>query len=436
MSIEELVKKFVSLASKPILSKTENEVARQLMKQLKEAGMSNEEISELSKGKWTPSTIKFYTPAVKSSHPSPWQSAVALLDNLISTNMTLDDVETAVTVFQDLSSQGIMLEQVVDLLLAVDSASLDVNTIVQQHQALKEFGISPEDVAKVLALKKELEAKGLSLDSLQLLVELASGYGDTQKVLEAVSTYGSLEQLKAEIKTANEELDSLSEQTASVKEKLEETQTKLSELNKPLQAYHKASELGFGEQELADLASLTNKFGGLKAVFQALKEYTNYAHIKSNVAKAKSELDNLKLETNKVSVKHSHLTTAISMCQTLMSEYKFGLDAIATILSIAKKYGNPIDLLKAIETYGKLEAVQQELAQLKGKIAERKELLAQLEGKYQEMLEKVESLNAAALKIGAAVGKVENQLPSLWSWIRIHVLLARRVTVIDILLGK
>lgn len=110
MTIEEATKKFVSLAGKPILSKAEHGEAQKLMRQLKEVGMTNEEISKLSGGKWTPSTIKFYTPGVKSVHPSLWQSAVALLDNLVSTNMTLDDVETAVTVFEDLNSQDINLD--------------------------------------------------------------------------------------------------------------------------------------------------------------------------------------------------------------------------------------------------------------------------------------------------------------------------------------
>lgn len=51
MDIEEIIKKFVALASKETLSKAEHEEARQLMQQLKEEGMTNEQISKLSKGK-------------------------------------------------------------------------------------------------------------------------------------------------------------------------------------------------------------------------------------------------------------------------------------------------------------------------------------------------------------------------------------------------
>ncbi len=410
MNIETMVSRLTNLSAKSTLSKVEHEEVRTLMRQLKAAGFSNDEISEISNGKWTPSTVKFYTPGIKPAQPSPWQNAVTLLDSLISNNMTLGDVETAVAVFKELDSKSTNLEQVIDLLLKVESASVDLDTMVEQHKSLKEFELSPEDIANMLALKKELEAKGLSLESLPTLVKLASNYGDLQKVLEAIAAYGSLEEVRAKINLATNELESLSTQAGSANQKLQEAQARLSELSKPLDAYHKAVELGFGEKELVSLSLLAGKLGGPKAVLQALKEYANLAEIKNRVSKAKSELSALESEITKLNTKHSHLATAINMCQTLINQYKFGLDALATTLSLAGKYGDPLTVLKTIEAYGKLQAIQQKLAMLEGKIAERQELLAQLEGKHKEALEQLESLNAAALKVGAAVSKVENQL--------------------------
>lgn len=61
MSIDQLATKFVSLAAKSTLTKAEHGEAQKLMRQLKEAGMSNEEISKLSNGKWSVPTVKRYT---------------------------------------------------------------------------------------------------------------------------------------------------------------------------------------------------------------------------------------------------------------------------------------------------------------------------------------------------------------------------------------
>jgi len=69
-----------------------------------------------------------------------------------------------------------------------------------------------------------------------------------------------------------------------------------------------------------------------------------------------------------------------------------------------------VDVLKGLEAYGKLEALQQELGNLEGGVAGRKKLLAELEGKYHEELEGMESLHATALKVGAEVSEVQREL--------------------------
>jgi chromosome segregation ATPase len=145
-------------------------------------------------------------------------------------------------------------------------------------------------------------------------------------------------------------------------------------------------------------------------VLKAIKGYTNYLEIKNKVSEARAELGSLESDINKLSAKHSHLTSAISMCQTLISKYKFGLDAIATIFSVASKYGEPIAVLKNVEAYGKLESIQNELTGLEGKVAERRRLLTELEGKYNEVLEQLKSLNEMALKVGADIAGVKSQL--------------------------
>lgn len=143
-------------------------------------------------------------------------------------------------------------------------------------------------------------------------------------------------------------------------------------------------ELGFGEKELVSLSLLAGKLGGPKAVLQALKEYPNLAEIRNRVSKAKSELSALESEITKVNTKHSHLATAINMCETLINQYKFGLDAVATVLSVAEKYGSALDVLKALEGHKKLEALDQERAKREGEVSQLKEEIAQLEGQRKQ----------------------------------------------------
>ena len=410
MTIEELAKRLVILANKTTLSKAEHEETRKAMCQLKKEGMSNEEIARLSDGKWTVSTVKGYTKGIKAADPNPWQDVATLLNNLISSNMTLDDVETAVTLHYDLEEQGVTLEQVIDLLLTVDPDSVDLATVIQHTKELAESGLTPKGVAEAVGLKKELEDEGFSLDSLPVLTKLAQNYGDAQKVLEAVSAYGSIGELQNEISSAKKELQDLSAEKAYIHKQLAETQTMLSELAKPLQAYHSAVDLGFGEEELADLAALAEKYGGPKAVLQALKAYGNYGGITDRISKAKAHLDSLKTEINKLDAKHNHLKSAIAMCDSLIHDHKLGLDAIATLLSIAKKYGEPASVLKAVQMYGNAKAMTQKLTELEAKVQETEKLSNQLEGQHKASLKHLESLSAITLKVGADVAKLESRL--------------------------
>ena len=97
------------------------------------------------------------------------------------------------------------------------------------------------------------------------------------------------------------------------------------------------------------------------------------------------------------------------MCETLINQYKFGLDAVATVLSVAERYGSALEVLKAVEAYGKLEALNQETAKRGGEASQLTKEIAQLEGQRKQTQESLASLSALAVEVGNQVGKVEGQ---------------------------
>jgi len=407
MNIEELVKKFVALASKETLSKSENEEARKLMGQLKKAGMSNSEISVLSDGKWSESTVKGYTTGIKTSEPSPWGDAISLLNDLISTGMSLDDVDTTLTIDKDLKSRDVGLDDIVEILLAADSASVDVATITQQIKQLKDSGLSLTNVGEVIKLKGSLEEAGFSLDSLPALASLVQKYGDSTKVLEALDAYFSLKEIHADTAVAKKELEDVNNEAIASSQKMQETEAKTAELQKPIQAYGTALKLGFGEKELTSIVDLTNKFGGPGQVFKALKMYTNITELTDKISSVKSKLATLNTTVSQLETKHSHMITAVDMCETLIHKYKLGMDAIALLLSLAGKHGEAVEVFRAMEAYENIIAMKQELTKLEGKVSETKNLLAKLEGQHETVQKHLDSLCELALTVGAEVGKVK-----------------------------
>lgn len=410
MNLEETINELVSLAGKESISKVELTQARQLMRTLKGGGMSNMEISALVSGKWSESTVKGYTKGVKAENTSPWQNIAGLLHDVIKTGIDLEDLDTAVVMVEDLKSRGVTLNDMAEIFLTADEASISLETLVQLAKTIKEGGLKPNDVTDTVEMKKQLEENSLSLDCLPALTKLAQAYGETQKVIEAFSAYGSLSELKKEVEVTQDNLGELKAGVNSLEQKSQKAKTDLSELEKPLQAYQKIFSLGFDGEELVKLANLAELYGGHKVVLQALTLYAGYQEIIKKTGEAKSQLNTLQIETGKINVKYDHLKSAVTMCDSLLYTHKFGLDAIVSILAVAKKYGQPFNVLKALETYGSLQLMLENLEESQGKVHETEKLLHQLEGQYQAALEHLDSLSARALKVGTEITNVEKKL--------------------------
>ena len=410
MTIEDTVQKLQSLAAKPTLTKAEHKAAQQLMRQLKEAGMSNDQISMLSHGKWTPSTVKGYTPGIKAPSPSPWDTAVDVLDGVISAGITLDDVDTAVSVIKTITAQGVDLKQVVELLLAIDSSPADLSAVVAFQQNLQEHDLIIKDVADALALKEQLEEQGVPLAALHPLAEIAAKHGDAQGALEAVTRFSSLAELSLEIEAAEAKLDHVNGQLSDASQALSATSKKVEEFKAPLDAYHEVAELGFGPAELEKLAALVGQYGGPKKVLEAITCFADLSDLIGKTEGARGALASVEAKIQQLQIKHGHLQTSVTMCQTMIEQHKFGLDAISTVFSIAQKFGEPLSVLKGVESYGSLKQLGEDLTQVQGKVAESEELLTQLEGKYRQGIDHLDSLSATALGVGEQIGKLESRL--------------------------
>jgi DNA-binding transcriptional MerR regulator len=412
MEVDELAARFVALAKKPNLSKAELAEAQRLMRELKKAGMSNEEISKLSGRRWSASSVKGYVPGVRAADPSPWGDAVSTLNEAINRGISLDDVQTAVRLQDQLAAEGVTLEEVATLLAAAKSAGVGVEPMIQQHQELQVENLSVNDIGQALDLKRQLEEQGLSLQSLPQLIKLARSFGDADAVLEAVSKYGSMKELDEELVKGEGRLKRVRNELGSETKSLEETTAELKKLKAPLEAYGNVVKVGFSEAELKELASLTKKYGGIRRVFEAIKGHGDYADICNAISRGETTLSQMKGDISKTEEQHAHLKASIGMCDRLLHNYKFGLDAIATIFSLAQKFGDPLSVLKAVEAYGELLAIQQEYAKAEAKCKEKKDLLDQLEGKYGAMLTELESLTAMCLNVGKNISVLQSQIDS------------------------
>ena len=111
-----------------------------------------------------------------------------------------------------------------------------------------------------------------------------------------------------------------------------------------------------------------------------------------------------------------HLKEPIELCKRLLKR-KFGLRALQLINITAWRYGEPTEVMKAIEAYGALKEIRKEtdqaktaLAEIKGKVEAEKETYAEYSARNEAMLGQFEALNAKAIEVGTNVGSIQEQV--------------------------
>lgn len=132
-----------------------------------------------------------------------------------------------------------------------------------------------------------------------------------------------------------------------------------------LDTYRKLLESGFDEKSLEELAKATLNFGGPSNVLKSINEYGNLTRLEEKLAETDALMHEMKTNYDDLSARYSHLQASVAMCDKLLYEYKFTPEAFKAVFENAQKYGSAIDVLKALEGYGTIERIDQEIANAK-----------------------------------------------------------------------
>jgi len=476
MDLEAIARELKGLASKEKLSSAELDRVKYLMVELKRLGMSNAEIVELCGGRWSESTVRGYTTGIRSVDPAPWESAAAQLSEMLSKNLTLDDVRQALSIATKLEGMGSSLGEVVGFVKELKERGTTLSQLsetVKLNSQLERMGTStneiagfvqelnqekietpafvslfrnwhkveltPADAQAAVTYKAQLEDAGFDIQALFEIAEAAGKFGSPREVLGAVAKYATLGELDEELQTKQEgldkevktrreeldkelrakrkELDSLTseieshrQELATASQKLEEIRNETATIVEALATCKRLEAIGFDEKALQELAKAADKYGGPRKVLAGVNSFGDLSGIKAASEEMQGKLQQQRATLKDLEEKYSHLKSAIGMCQKLMQDHKFGIDAITTILATAKMYGDPVKVLKAVESYGKRKAIDEETQQLEARIEQLKKTESQYESRNKVILGQFEELNVKALEVGRTVGAVEEKL--------------------------
>ena len=188
--------------------------------------------------------------------------------------------------------------------------------------------------------------------------------------------YGSLGKLDGELEAKRKELETLSgnmeihtQKLHATEQKMQVVQNKTAALEKTLATYERLKATGFDEKTLTELAKATEKYGKPTQVFMAINHFGDLSKMKATEIELSSEIERKHELLKSLDVQHTHLKEPIDLCKKLL-ERKFSLTAISLMEAAACKYGEPIEIMKAIEKYGAIVEIDQKTIHAKAALAE------------------------------------------------------------------
>jgi chromosome segregation ATPase/Fe2+ transport system protein FeoA len=394
--LEKIVNELHSLAKRKPLKGKELTKAKELMRKLREMGFTNMEISELTNNAWSEPTIKNYTRGATVKDPTPKEDTLRTLSRMINAGLTLENIKMAISIKEKLDTKGVSFEDVSVLLEEVKKSNVDIKELLQMYRDLKNSNLSIAQLREILSYKSELEKIGFTLEGLKETYQTAKTYGDMHEIMKAINTYASLKNVENEVKNIEAKKEELNKQASELNENVKKLKEEQAQIEHALKLYEELKALGFDEITLKMLKNASDKYGGVKSVIEAVNKYTKLTELESKVEELEKKKSNVESELKKTEADYVHLQPIISMCEELLYKHGFSVSAITDIYKIAKKYREPIEVIKAIEKYEELKAIEEQIETLTAKKNELKTRVDELNNKAQELRALIKEQKQAA----------------------------------------
>jgi DNA repair exonuclease SbcCD ATPase subunit len=377
--VEELVRELKLLAKKKPLPKRSLERAKELMRKLKSMGFTNREISGLTGGGWSEPSVKNYTRGVSVEDPIFKKTAIDLLQELVDEDLTLYEVKGYMSLRKRFEAEGFSFEELPNLL-------------------------------------ERLDELGVSVDGLKTIVESAERYGRYEEVLKAIEAYSSLQSLNKEVEKQSDVKSRVNQEIEKMRADMESLKEQRNPIIQDLELYRRLENRGFNYDRLGKMQDASEAFSSFEEVLDAINTYKSLEELKTELSTLQDDRKKVDTEVKNLEAKLAHLESLNRLCKTLLYEYGFGVQAVENLYKVAKQFGSPFEVLRALSEYGELETLRQEVERFKARKRELETIIGELKSQIQELRGTVAELNrylkkmltSTSTKITEGVDQLEN----------------------------
>jgi len=341
---------------------------------------------------------------------------VNLMRDLKERGVTLSQLGEAINIDADLKAKGTSTTDIASFVAELEEEKVGVRDFILLFREWHEAGLTPVGARSVLGYKAQLEEAGIDIDILSHIAEATKKLGTPAQVLEAIAKYGDLKELDKEAQAKRKELATMATEMASCSQKLQEVQDKTVAIQEALATYRRLEGIGFNEKALGELAKAAENYGTPGKVLRAVIRFGNLSNLKATDDELRNKVKQKRQMVKSLDEQYQHLKEPIEMCKTLLKR-RFGLSVLSLINRTALKYGEPTEILKAIEAYGQLKEIEKktkeansELVEIRSKIQRLEEVETKYNARNKVILDQFEALNAKAIEVGRLAGSVQEQL--------------------------
>ena len=221
------------------------------------------------------------------------------------------------------------------------------------------------------------------------------------KILESLTTYGSMINLKNDVKNLELQKDKLDKEIKLSSAQVKQIEDKKSEIGTPLKDYEDLTKtiIGFGDglelvNKLKDFCS-SHGIHNTTELLEAVNTYGNLLDIKKEIKELEYKRKEAETNTREAESKHAHLMTVVGMCKKLLFDFKFSVSAIQDIYDIAERYREPFKVLQAISLYRNLEEIEEECNNLENSKRELESQVKELNEQLLDMEGKIKAIKAS-----------------------------------------
>jgi phenylpyruvate tautomerase PptA (4-oxalocrotonate tautomerase family) len=289
--------RLIELSKKPRLDiEQERNERDELLRYFRRNGYTSAEISKLTGGNLKEDTIKRIIKGVQIDDDSLKKRVAELIGDVVRADLGLDDVRTSVSIKNALPEDIGVGD--VSSFLADAQQSLDViggvKGVLSMYREMKQLQLSFAQVKELLEYKGEIERAGVKVQHLQKISEVAKKYkkGDVSQLMDALSSFDSLESINEKVKKEKESLDEAIRKRGTAEKDAKIAIAEYAHLREAITICKEMIiKYGFTTASFNDMYELAKKCGSPTEVMNVLAQYGDLTGQIKSLSDQKTSLD-------------------------------------------------------------------------------------------------------------------------------------------------